>query len=171
MTNLSEVNKKDAADTITDAARNNAAIFEWLQRTIGLTHFSVYYVHASSLPAFNLFEYLSQPGMADVFHTLIVALSATTRRWTLSRGIIRMIWIEVQKRKLDQVVDPSTLSLLKLSAVDSWGPEDHRLFERCAYPNYAVIGERGRLLSEIGDLLEEYSRLNIEDSTESTEDQ
>lgn len=155
--------KDDVAENTISICQTIASLYEWRQRTTGLFYFGIYNGHAASLSAYSLLDHLTRPGIPDVFHTVIVALSATSHRWFIARGIVKMIWIELQQRKLVYRLNPSTLSLLKLGAVDTWSSEDHELVKRCAYPNYAAVGERGPALSEMGDLIDEYVRLNLAD--------
>ncbi|KAK5053935.1 hypothetical protein LTR84_001897 [Exophiala bonariae] len=155
--------RRDAEGKIILASQKNAALLEWLQRTVTLKHYSVYVGQASSLSVFNSLEFLDRPESAKTFHIFIVALSSISRRWTLVRGIVKVVWIMLKERELDKYLEPATVSLLKLGAVDNWGSKDHELFEKCAYPNYAAIEEKGRDLVELGDLLQQYAQLQLGD--------
>ena len=155
---------KNAAENVLNACHQIARIFEQSKRTVGLTYFGVYHVHASTLSSYGLLDYLDDPTNLDSFHTVILALSVAYQRWTLAKGIVRMIWIELQQRKLDELLPAPTLDILKLSAVDSWGTEDHQLFRQCAYPNYAASMNKGSIFSEMGDLLAEYSQLSVSEN-------
>jgi hypothetical protein len=157
--------RKVVEEKVISTCRNIAELLQWLQRTVGLTYFSVYIPHGSTLCAYTLLEFLDRPAVPAIFHTMIVALSNSARRWTITRGILKMIWITLQERRLDASLDAATLSLFKLNAVDNWGPQDHRLFEMCAYPNYAAIETRGRDFVEMGELLQEYAGLQLDDKT------
>lgn len=130
-------------------------------RTTGLLYHGVYTGHAASVSAYALLEYLDQPDIPEIFHTMMVGLSATARRWTISRGIVKMISYEIQQRKLTHVVDRKTLDLIAVSAGEKWSAEDTRTIEKIAYPNYAALKEKGHALSEMGDLLGAYSRMKL----------
>jgi hypothetical protein len=154
-----------AASKIISAARKLVHLIEWLQRTIGLKYYTVWHPHACSLTAHSLMPYLDRPGVPELYYTLITALTAVSRRWALVRGILKTLWVTLSEQKLDRYLGDSTVSLFRISAIDSWGPEDHRLFESCAYPTYAQVRERGRAYEEMGDLLQRWSGLEIRGET------
>jgi hypothetical protein len=132
-----------------------------LNRPLPLNTFINPKVAPAMLSASSLIELLPRPGLTETFHVIIVVLSYVAHRWTLAWGIMRMLWITLQEHKLDICLDAATLDLFKLNAVENWGPEDHRLFEMCAYPNYAAISESGRDFVELGELLKEYAGLYL----------
>ena len=154
----------DANNKIIHYSTNMATLFQRVQQTIGLSHFGVYYFHAATVCALALVAFITEPGVPDIFQTMVVVLINVARRWTLARGLVKMLWITLQEQKLESHVSPATLNLFKLNAVDNWGPEDHHLFDMCAYPNYAAIGERGRNFVEMGELLHEYAALQLKES-------
>lgn len=117
--------------------------------------------------ASNLIDHLSRPGIPETFHTMVVSLTAVGSRWTLFRGITRSLWLTINERKLEGLLLGTTVSLLKLNAVDKWGPEDHRLFESCTYPNYATSSNDGRDVDAIGDLLARYAQLDLDGKDQS----
>lgn len=159
----SSAHRMHARAKINESAKEVAAIFRHIQDDYGLDSFGVYYGQAASLCAFNLLDCLGEAGIAETIQTMIVVLSTVAWRWTLVRGILKVMWHTMLERKLESHVVTATEVLLKLNAVDTWGAEDHRLFEMCAYPNYAAIGEKGRDFVEIGDLLQEYASLKLGD--------
>jgi len=144
------------------ACKKITSLFEMVRATITFSYFSVYHAHACSVCAYTLLDLLSRPECRESFHIAIVGLSAASKRWAIAHGIVKMIWITIHERKLGPFVQQSTMSLLKLGAVDKWGPKDHQMFEACSYPNYAAVAEKGRRDAEMGELLSEYSRLNLE---------
>ncbi|KAL9625627.1 MAG: hypothetical protein Q9160_000340, partial [Pyrenula sp. 1 TL-2023] len=155
----------DAARKIIHCGRQVANLFSWLQRSIGLKYFTVNHPQCATLTAYNLIDFLDHDGVPDSFNTLIITLAAASRRWLLCRGIMRTLWMTLCDRKMISLLRKETVELLRLSAVDSWGPEDHRLFESCIYPNYAQMSVNGRDFEGMGDLLEQWSRLEAEDRT------
>lgn len=97
---------------------------------------------------------------------MILGLTAACYRWTLARGIVRTLWITIKERKLEEHLCATTISLLKLNAVEKWGPEDHRLFISCTYPNYAISSDNGRDVTGVGELLASYARLDLDKEDE-----
>lgn len=101
------------------ACKGVARIIEWQQRTISLTYFSSFLPQCSNVAAHNLREFLPRPGIPAIFQILITGLAATSRRWTIARGILKMLWITLRERALEAYITEQTLQLLKLSAVDN----------------------------------------------------
>jgi hypothetical protein len=99
--------------------------------------------------------------MTDIFHTMIVVLCCVARRWTIARGILKMIWITINQHQLQHILDVNTVSLFKLSMTENRGTHERRILEACAYPNYSALGEKSRVLVEMGDLLQEYAAMQI----------
>ena len=153
--------RRIAKEKIIQASSSIADIFDRLEDVLIKGYFGVYYGHASAVSALNLLEFLPEPAVPSLFHKMIAVHCTVARRWTISRGIIKTLWITIQERKLDSYLESSTLSLFNLFAVNNWGPEDHKLFELCAYPNYAAISERGRDFVEIGELLQQYAAMQL----------
>ena len=58
--------------------------------------------------------------------------------------------------ELDVILQADVFEMTDINVV-----EDTRVVEKMAYPNYAALKERGHALSEMGDLLGEYSRLEL----------
>lgn len=160
---VSQKDRVNAGEKIIAACKRVAALLRYAQTTFGMLSFPSHTMHAASLCAHNLIEFLSQPDVPDLFHTMILTLTAVCQRWTLARGITRTIWITVRERKVEDCLLESTVSLLKLNAVENWGPEDHRLFSSCTYPNYASSKNGARDITGVGDLLASYAQLNIDD--------
>lgn len=133
-----------------------------VRNTTGLTYCPTYTVQASTKSAYALMDFLHEPNISNIFHTLVVPLSASSRRWTLARGILKVMWITLHERKLQQYLTEETTQLFHLSAVDNWGPEDHLVFDRCSYPTYAATDASGRKYMEMGELLEKAARLNLD---------
>lgn len=150
-----------ARTSIIENSKSVADLFRWLQNTIGLDYFGVAYGHAASVCALNLVEFLTVPGVLDMFQTMVVVISKVARRWLLCRGILKLLWITLQEQKLDVHLNAATLSLFRLNAIVNWGPDDHRMLEMCTYPNYAAITEKGREFVEMCELLQEYAALQL----------
>ena len=143
------------------ACEEVANIFEWVQSTLGSAVWCAWGFQSAARAAYTLLDMLTEVGVPDTFHTLITCISIVAKRWILARGVIKMLWITIQERKLVEHLDDATVERFKFSAVEHWGPDDYRLFEKCMYPNYAAIGEKGRELADMGELLEQWSKLTV----------
>jgi hypothetical protein len=153
--------RQEAKLGILRACEQIAETFGWVQRTLGGSVCCPWGFQAAAMAAYPMLDMLAEPGVADTFHTIIYCIFTVAKRWVLARGVIKMLWITIQDLQLAQHLDQQTLELFNLSAVEQWGLDDYRLFERCMYPNYAAIGESGRELADMGDLLEQWSKMSI----------
>lgn len=151
--------RSNAGQKIVAACKRIAALLRYTQHTFGMLNFPCHTLHAASLGAHNLMEFIAQPEVPDLFHTMVVTLTAVCQRWTLARGITKSLWIKIKDGKLEECFLDATISLLKLNAVENWGIEDHLLFESCTYPNYN--GNSVRDNTGIGELLASYARLSL----------
>ena len=139
-----------------------AEIFQWAKSTLGsATTWCPWTFQAAVRAAYPLAELLSEAGVADTFHTIIARLSSIAKRWLLARGVLKMLWIMLQDHQQLGSLLPETTELLRANGVDNWGPDDHRLFAGCLYPNYTVLNEKGRELADMGELLEQWSHFNL----------
>lgn len=164
-----QTDRDNAGENIITACKSIANFLHYGQNTWSPLSFSCYVPHAASMGASNLIGHLSRPGIPEIFHTMVVAMTAVGSRWVLFKGITRGLWITIKERKLDALLLASTVDLLKLNAVENWGPEDHQLFISCTYPNYATSSNNGRDIDAVGDLLARYAKLDL-DGVDETEE-
>lgn len=143
------------------ACEEVASLFDWVQRTLGNSVWCAWGFQAAARAAYTLLDVLTEVGVPDTFDTIISCISVVAKRWVLARGVIKMLWITLQQRQLVEQLNISTLELFNVNAVEQWGPDDYRLFEKCMYPNYAAIDEKGRELADMGELLEQWSKLAV----------
>ena len=73
-----------------------------------------------------------------------------------------MILITLQQRGLHAYLSPASKDLLRLNAIDNWKPEDHHVFQDVLYPNVVVAREEGRVLADMGDLLQKWVELDLD---------
>ncbi|KAK5074309.1 hypothetical protein LTS08_005263 [Lithohypha guttulata] len=142
------------------ACASIAGLVQAGQRSWGLSNGPFSMVHGASVGTHALLGFLDRPDVPQIVHTMIVALTASCHRWTLARGIVRTLWLTLREREIESLLPDSTLDLLRSSAVEKWGPEDHRLFASCAYPNYAA-SDNSRYPVGIGEVLESYAQLDL----------
>lgn len=154
--------QRHAEDEIILASTNITNIIRNYQHTIGMINFPMYTFQVSMKSASALLDMIQRPDAPDVFHSLIVALSASSRRWTLAHGALKVLWVTIKERELDKYLKEPTKELFNQIAVEHWGPDYHLMFERCSYPNYAASEKGRRDLEEMGELLEKAARLNLD---------
>ena len=143
------------------ACEQVAEIFDRVQHALGGSVLCPWGFQAAAMAAYPMLDMLAELGVSDTFHTIIYFIFIVAKRWVLARGVLKMLWITIQDRQLGQNLDQRTIELFNSSAIEQWGPEDYRLFERCMYPNYAAIAENGRELADMGELLEQWSKMSI----------
>lgn len=61
-----------------------------------------------------------------------------------------------------KLLTEETKELFHQAAVERWAADNHLMFERCSYPNYAASEKGRRELEEKGELLEKAARLNLD---------
>lgn len=155
-----------AKDKIINASKHVASLFQMLQHITSQGNFGVYFAQIPTVCALNLVQFLAEPGVPDIFHILTVVMVCVSRRWIIVRGILRMIWATLTRHKVEWYLNAATSSLFHLAALKEWGPREHHLLKKCAYPNYAEVHEKGRDFVEMGDILQEYASMQISGSTE-----
>jgi hypothetical protein len=143
------------------ASEGITEVFAWVQQSLGSSIGCPWGFQAATVSAYALLNLLPEVGVADTFHTLVHCIKIVAKRWILARGVLKMLWITLLERRLTEHLDNKTVELFGSSAVQDWGPEDYRLFESCMYPNYAAVGEVGRELADMGELLEQWSKMSV----------
>lgn len=76
------------------------------------------------------------------------------------RGHARMLFITAEQQ--GQVIPEKTKKLLSFVARESWKSDDHKHFDRSAYPNYALAKEDNPRVVAMGDLLEQWANLEFD---------
>lgn len=153
---------EQAKDKLILACTNIGKLLNRVRNTMGLTCCPMYTVQASTRSAYALMEFLHEPSIPDVFHTVIVPLAAASRCRTIARGVLKVMWITIDERKLQECLTEATRQIFHSNVVDNWGPEDYVVFDGCLYPNYAATDESGREYVEMGVLLEKAAWLNLD---------
>lgn len=161
-----EDDKENARERIIAACKRTAILLQHGHSAFGLMNFPSHTMHAATVCANHLINYITEPDIPDVLHTMVLTLTAVCYRWVLCRGITKGLWITIQQQNLEQYLLDETVSLFKLNAVDNWSSKDHQLFVSCAYPNYAMSSARSRDVVSIGDMLRSYTNLEINGTDE-----
>lgn len=121
----------------------------------------MYMTQASMTVIWSVVDALKDSEVQEVFHSLLVTVSITARRAVIVRGFSRMILGTLRQRGLDQYPSEASRTLLRLNAVDTWAPGDHELFKSVTYPIVVVAREEGRVLADMGDLLQKWATLDL----------
>lgn len=117
----------------------------------------------TALSAAHVFiEHLDNPEVHDHFHDVCIVITSISRRWFVMRGHARMLFITAEQK--GQVIPEKTKQLLRYVARDSWKSDDHKHFDRSAYPNYALAKEDDPRFVAMGGLLEQWANLELDQS-------
>lgn len=138
-----------------------AAHSEKFRAAFGRKKCSMYMTQASRTVIWGVMDALHEAEVGDGFHSLLVTISVTARRAPIVRGFSRMILGTIRQRGLEQYLSEALKALLRLNAVDAWGPDDHELFKSVTYPNAVIAREEGRILADMGDLLRQWPTLDL----------
>ncbi|KAL9621613.1 MAG: hypothetical protein Q9160_004005 [Pyrenula sp. 1 TL-2023] len=153
----------EAEDRLRLFYQSIAALFDWWKDTFGLEHYPILAPQSASIAVFGLIEGgLDSPSDQEIFHSMVTVLTACSRRLHLSRGFLRMIWMTLKEREMESNILESTRSLLQLSALEAWGPDDHLSFRSSSYPNYAVAAQKGRELADMSELLKKWAEMSLD---------
>ncbi|KPI38211.1 Nitrogen assimilation transcription factor nit-4 [Cyphellophora attinorum] len=163
--NIASSVREHTQSAMLESCRGIAELIEWSERSLGpTTLWCPWTFQSATMAAYALVDVLPEGlGIAQLLHVVIGYLSVAAKRWMLGRGVMKMLWIRLQERSLVDHLLPATAVIFRSSAVDSWTADDYYLFSGCMYPNYAAIGEKGRELADMGELLDQWSRLNVVD--------
>lgn len=158
----SESHREKAQASLLESCHEIAQILAYMRRSLGTASmWCPWTFQAAAMAAFPLVELLAEPGAQETFQIIVATLSTAAERWTLAKGVLKMLWIMLQERNQVSNLLPAIGDIFRAQAVDNWGPAEYRMFSGCMYPNYTVIGERGRELADMGELLEEWSQLSL----------
>lgn len=105
-------------------------------------------------------EHLEKQEIHDNFHDACLVLSSISRRWTLMRGHARMLFITAEQK--GQLLPEKTRQLLSYVARDTWRPDDHKFFSNSIFPNYALAKSDDPRTATMGDLLEQWANLDLD---------
>lgn len=159
----SSIGRHEARTALADSCKEVAKILTWLQRRLGsAAMWCPWTFQAAAMAAYPLADLLREDDdVVEAFHVIVACLSTLAKRWILARGVLKMLWILLEKRSLVDELLPATVEIFQTNAVDDWGPEDYRMFSGCMYPNYSAIAEQGRELADMGELMEQWSQLTV----------
>lgn len=136
--------RESARGQIMSSASAIATHTDKFRAAFGRKHFSIYMTQVSMTVVWSVMDMLREAEVRDVFHWLLVKVSVTARRALICRGFSRMILGTLQQRGLEHLLQEASKTLLRLNAVDAWGPDDHQLFKSVTYPNVVVASEEDR---------------------------
>jgi hypothetical protein len=153
--------KTHALSRVRSSAKAIADHSERFRAAFGRKHFSIYMTQASMTVIWSVMDALQDPEVQGIFHSLLVTISVTARRALIVRGFSRVILGTLRERGQEKHLSEASKTLLQLNAVDTWAPGDHELFKSVTYPNVVVAREEGRVLADMGDLLQKWETLEL----------
>ncbi|KAK5937354.1 hypothetical protein PMZ80_010361 [Knufia obscura] len=114
--------------------------------------------------AYVLLEDLDDPNVQDLYYDVCKVITSVSQRWFCMRGHARMLLATAEQK--GHAMPSNAKQLLKKVAVDNWKADDYKHFEGSVFPNYALAkGEDPRTVG-MGDLLEKWKNLNLDNLEE-----
>lgn len=130
-------------------------------------------IHWVSMALFTLLEVLDhpEPEYKTSFTELCVFARALSRKWTLMKGILRMIQVSAQKNSV--VLPPETDALFTEFEQAMWESKDRERF-KSLYPNPNSLSKTGGDRSQLDDVdldrfLEKWDTLHVDEDGEREE--
>lgn len=142
-----------------ESARAMADLFHRYFHDFGSRNIGIWMFQTVTVVAYMLLEDLGDPETQDIFHEICLAITHVSRRMFVMRGHVRMLLITADQR--GQTIPEKTRQRLTHIAIDTWGPEDHKLFDACIFPNYTLAKGGDPRTAAMGDLLEQWSNLTL----------
>ncbi|RAK74309.1 uncharacterized protein BO72DRAFT_516876 [Aspergillus fijiensis CBS 313.89] len=162
-TETSTISRETARGTCVAAALAIVDLLRTHRATWGPDYISPTTIHWVSMALFTLVEELDHGAdRRTAFTELCVIARTFARKWTLMKGILRMLQVSAQK---DGVALPSETQALFVDFSEKmWGPAQRERF-RSLYPNPSALaetgGDRTREEAELDSFLEKWDTLEI----------
>ncbi|RAL14755.1 Zn(II)2Cys6 transcription factor [Aspergillus homomorphus CBS 101889] len=136
----------------------------------GVDYISPTTIHWVSMALFTLLEQLDNPEHKTSFTELCVFARALSRKWTLMKGIMRMLQVSAQKNSV--MLPPDTHALFTEFEEEMWESKDRERF-RSLYPNpnslSKTAGDRTLLDdAELDSFLEKWDTLEVDEAGRET---
>lgn len=142
------------------SARVTGGLYSRYFRDFGPKSLTMWMPQTAVSAAYMLIDDLEIPEVQEVFHEVCLVLTSIARRWYVMRGHARMLFITADTRHV--TIPERTRTLLRMVALDQWGSEDHKNFDTSLYPNYALATGEDRSGTSMGNLLQQWASLDIE---------
>lgn len=142
------------------SARVSAQLYLRYFDDFGSRHLTMWMPQTAVTTAYMLIDHIADPEIADVFHAVCSVVVAASRRWFVMRGHARMLLITASEKH--QTVPFKTRQLLQRVGIESWGVDEHKLFDAAMLPNYALAKIEDPRLAGMGDLLEQWAPFTVD---------
>ena len=149
-----------AQEQCLESAQTIAGLYRRWFHDFGSRNLTVWMPQTAVSAAHVFMDHLDKPEFHDNFHDVCLVISSISRRWMLMRGHARMLFITAEQK--GQVLPVKTRQLLSYVARDSWKPDDHKYFGNSTFPNYALAKGDDPRTATMGDLLEQWANLDLD---------
>jgi hypothetical protein len=142
------------------AAREISSLIGIHRTKWGIERMSSTAIHGVMASLFALLDDLVSAENRSAFIDLCTVARAFARRWTLARGILRMLQITAEQRDVPM---PSEVGALFMDfESQSWERKDREEISS-GYPNFATVLRRGRAVEdyEMDRFLEKWDKLHV----------
>lgn len=138
-----------------ESARVMVGFYQRFFKDFGFKIFTMWMPQTALSTAHLLLEHLEEVEIQDLFHQTCLVLTFVARKWFVMRGHARMLFITAGQK--NKVIPNRTKQLLAHIALDSWHPDDHKLFDASVYPNYTLARDEDPRATGMGDLLKQWA--------------
>ncbi|OJJ95245.1 hypothetical protein ASPACDRAFT_36771 [Aspergillus aculeatus ATCC 16872] len=171
-TETGHISRETARRTCVTAALAIVDLLRTHRATWGPDYISPTTIHWVSMALFTLVEELDHGvDHRTAFTELCVIARTFARKWTLMKGILRMLQVSAQKNAV--ALPPETHALFVDFEERMWGPAQREQF-RSLYPNPSSLaetgGDRTREEAELDSFLEKWDTLEIREGGEGGEE-
>ncbi|RAH76607.1 hypothetical protein BO86DRAFT_404540 [Aspergillus japonicus CBS 114.51] len=164
-TSSHKIPRETARQTCVSSALAIVDLLSTHRATWGPDYISPTTIHWVSMALFTLVEELAgSPDHRNAFTELCMIARTFARKWTLMKGILRMLHVSAQKDGV--ALPPETHALFVDFSDKMWGRAQRDRF-RSLYPNPSSLaesgGDRSREEAELSSFLEKWDTLEIRD--------
>lgn len=155
---------KDYARTeCLDSGLTIARLFRRYFHDFSPQHISIWLPQTAVTAAYVLLEDLESRDVQDLYYSVCRVITSASRRWFCMRGHARMLLVTAEQN--GYVIPQNAKLILRKVAVEGWKVDDHKHFEGSIFPNYALANGEDPKMSGMGDLLEQWKNLNLEEES------
>jgi len=142
-----------------------AGLFRRYYRDFNPKHISIWMPQTAVSAAYVLMDDIDNPRIQNLYYDVCHMITSASKRWFCMRGHARMLLVTAEQK--GYVLPENAKQILRRVAVDGWKDDDHKHFQASIFPNYALAKGKDPRVAEMGDLLERWKNLTIQNESAS----
>lgn len=147
-----------------EAAKENGRLIDLHRSLWGHGQMPPVNIHWVTVSMFTLLDHLDEEPSREALVALSVAAKAFSHRWSLGKGMLRLI--QVTSKQMGVVLPPETDALFTDFESRFWSSADRKVFSS-QYPNFATSMKHGEMDDiELDSYLAKFDELYIADDEE-----